>query len=95
MDNEQTNGILEMYMDILSPLKNLKGLARFFAHLSDPSAWAKKRLERLDLKKLEQHIERCVMGEDFDAVAAGKYGLVKSRWLEDHEVYNICGAPIE
>jgi hypothetical protein len=83
---------MEMYRDILSPLKNLRGLARLFTHLSDPSACSKKRLRPLDLKKLERGIERCGMGEDYDSVRAGKDALKQSRWEEADEIYGLYGA---
>jgi hypothetical protein len=95
MANEERNAILEMYTEILSPLKNLRGLARFFAHLSDPTAWAEERMEPQDLEKLEQDIERCVMGEDYDAVSAGKFDFIRSRWLDDEEGHSLYGASIE
>ena len=79
-------GIRETYMTIVKPLKRLKGLGRFFASMSDPTAWSSEHSIRplSYLKDLEDEAEKWVMGEHYDAVAAGKLKVSASRWQQDH-----------
>lgn len=95
MTEEQANAELDLYFDTLSPLRRLTGLAKFFAHVSDPTAWTEDRPQLRDLEELERELERSVMGEQYDAVAAGKNDMAESRWAEDLEIHAHFGSSIE
>lgn len=91
MTVEQCFTILDNYIDTLAPLSNLRGIDRFFVHLTDPTIWFED--EEYDFPEdefpatpraeIERQIERLVMGSDYDAVAEGKNDLRESRWHED------------
>ena len=86
MTGVQSQAIQTSYLDTISPLKRLRGLGRFFAHLADPSLWVEGRelVEETGLPALEHEVERVVMGDWYDSSAAGKVEETWSRWLEDH-----------
>jgi hypothetical protein len=95
MNEEEILARKDVYTNIVSPLSNLPGLARFFLHLYDPNACETVRLERPALDALNQYLEKGVMGETYDAVIAGKKAFRRSRWLEDDDRADSLGASIE
>lgn len=87
MTEAQSQAIQQSYSDTLTPLRTLRGLSRFFAHLPDPTEWVEGpgRGDEGGMPVLEQKIERMVMSDEYDSAAAGKAHQTWSRWFEDHE----------
>ena len=82
----EIDAALRVYTGIVSPLRTLKGLNRFFAFCSNPREWRDYRdLTETCFDKLEQDIERFIMGDHYNAVAAGKLKLWHSWWDKDEE----------
>ena len=63
---------------VVKPLAQLRGLKRFFVHLGNPVYGADYATERAEKEAL---CEKMVMGDDYDAIAMGKYA-VWGRWFD-------------
>ena len=74
------------YMNTIAPLRKLDGLRRFFANLSDPISYSELSHEWW-MAPWEEEAEHLVMGQEYDAAAAGKAEQTTSQWLEDHAMY--------
>lgn len=74
------------YMDVILPMKRLRGLKAFFAYMSMPSQCTQVRYQgrSVRLLELEEEAERVVMGYEYDAALAGKRRIPESIWLEMH-----------
>nr|POE94483.1 hypothetical protein CFP56_16723 [Quercus suber] len=97
MTHDQSYAIQKCYVDIISPLKRLglSGLRAFFTHLPNPARFSDcwnggvpnaarfsdKYRDKFDLPELEQELETIVMGDGYDALAAGKIEREESHWL--------------